>query len=97
MLYSGFDMSHRDRDNAKLIARIKRIKGQLDGVERALHAELDCTEILRQIASVRGAKTGLTNEVFEEHLREHVVAAPTVEEREQGAEEMMQILKTYLK
>jgi len=90
-------MSHLSRDKSKLIARLRRIKGQVEGVERALEAGADCTEVLRQIASVRGAMTGLTNEVFEAHLRIHVVDAPTTADRDKGADEMIQILKSYLK
>ena len=90
-------MSHLSRDKSKLIARLRRIKGQVEGVERALEAEADCGEVLRQLASIRGAMTGLTGEVMGEHLRAHVVAAPTATERESGAQDMIQILKSYLK
>ena len=90
-------MSHLSKDNAKLIARLRRIKGQVEGVERALEADADCTEVLRQIASIRGAMTGLTNEVFEEHLRSHVVDAPDEAARAKGADEMIRILRSYLK
>jgi len=90
-------MSHLSQDNAKLIARLRRIKGQVEGVERALTADADCTEVLRQIASIRGAMTGLTNELFEKHLVSHVVDAQTQAERESGAEEMIQILRSYFK
>ena len=90
-------MAHLSSNKSKLIARLRRIKGQVEGVERALEAQADCTEVLRQIASIRGAVTGLTNEVFEEHLRSHVVDAPSDAARKKGAEEMMQILKAYLK
>ncbi|WP_037317791.1 metal/formaldehyde-sensitive transcriptional repressor [Ruegeria halocynthiae] len=90
-------MGHLSRDSSKLIARLRRIKGQVEGVERALESDADCSEVLRQIASIRGAMAGLTNEMLEEHLRSHVVGAPTASDREHGAEEMIQILKSYLK
>lgn len=90
-------MSHAIRDKTKLIARVRRIKGQMEGVERALEGEAVCSEVLRQLASIRGAMTGLTGEVMEEHLREHVLAAPTKADRAQGAEEMIQVLRTYMK
>jgi DNA-binding FrmR family transcriptional regulator len=90
-------MSHLKHDKSKLIARLRRIKGQVEGVERALERDADCTEVLRQIASIRGAMTGLTNEVLEEHLRNHVVDAADLSDREKGAEDMIQILKSYLK
>ena len=70
-------MAHTTRQKDKLIARVRRIKGQLEGIERALESEAACVEVLRQIASVRGAVSGLTAEVMEDYLREHVLAAAT--------------------
>ncbi|GAA6210741.1 metal/formaldehyde-sensitive transcriptional repressor [Hyphomicrobiales bacterium 4NK60-0047b] len=90
-------MSHLSRNKSKLITRLRRIKGQVEGVERSLEQEAACGEILRQIASVRGAITGLTNEVLVEHMRNHLVNAPTASEREQATTEMIEILKSYMK
>lgn len=90
-------MSHTSREKAKLIARVRRIKGQLGGIERALEADAACVEVLRQIASVRGAVSGLTVEVMEDHLREHVLAASTDKERQQGGEEMVEVIRAYMK
>ncbi len=90
-------MSHTIHQKDKLIARLRRIKGQIEGIERALEAEAPCAEVLRQIASVRGAVSGLTAEVMEDHLREHVLAASTDDDRRQGGEEMIEVIRTYLK
>jgi len=90
-------MSHTVRQKEKLIARVRRLKGQLDGLERALETEAACGEVLRQLASVRGAMTGLTAEVMEDHLREHVLAASSDAERRRGGEEMIEVIRTYLK
>lgn len=90
-------MSHTIRQKNKLIARIRRLKGQLDGVERALDAEAECAEVLRQLASIRGAFSGLTLEVMEDHLREHVLAAETEAERREGGEELLSVMRAYLK
>ena len=90
-------MAHTIRQKEKLIARVRRIKGQLEGVERALEAEVACVEVLRQLASARGAMNGLTAEVLEDHLREHVLAAETDADRRQGGEEMIEVIRTYMK
>ncbi|MFT3689146.1 metal/formaldehyde-sensitive transcriptional repressor [Paenirhodobacter sp.] len=90
-------MSHTVKQKTRLLARVRRIRGQIEGVERALEAEAPCSEVLRQIASVRGAISGLTAELMEDHLREHVVAAQDDEARRSGAEEMIEIIRTYLK
>ncbi|GMU77188.1 MAG: hypothetical protein AMXMBFR45_26790 [Gammaproteobacteria bacterium] len=90
-------MSHTTRQKEKLIARVRRIRGQLEGVERALEAEASCAEVLRQIASVRGAVSGLTAEVMEDHLREHVIDASSDTDRRQGGEEMIEVIRAYMK
>ncbi|MBS0344276.1 MAG: metal/formaldehyde-sensitive transcriptional repressor [Proteobacteria bacterium] len=90
-------MSHLTRQKDKLIARVRRIKGQMEGIERALEAKSACVEVLRQIASVRGAVSGLTAEVMEDHLRKHVLAVPTDKERQQGGEEMIEVIRAYMK
>ena len=50
---------HTIREKTKLIARVRRIRGQIEAVERALASETECTDVLRLIASVRGAVNGL--------------------------------------
>ena len=90
-------MAHTIRQKEKLIARARRIRGQIEGVERALEAEASCAEVLRQLASVRGAMNGLTAEVMEDHLREHVLAAETEADRRQGGEELIEVLRAYVK
>lgn len=90
-------MSHTSCQKGKLIARVRRIKGQLEGIERALDSDAACVEVLRQIASVRGAVNGLTVEVMEDHLREHVLAVETDAARSQGGEEMIEVIRAYMK
>ena len=90
-------MSHTSRQKDKLIARVRRIKGQLEGVERALDSEAACVEVLRQIASVRGAVSGLTAEVMEDHLREHVLSATSDRQRHQAGAEMIEVIRAYMK
>lgn len=90
-------MSHTARDKEKLIARVRRLKGQVEGIERALAGDAACGEVLRQLASARGALNGLTAEVMEGHLREHVLDAETDAERRQGGEELLDVIRTYMK
>lgn len=90
-------MSHTICDKEKLIARVRRLKGQIEGIERALDAEKPCGEILRQLASARGAMSGLTAEVMENHLREHVLLPETDADRQQGGKELIEVIRAYLK
>ena len=90
-------VAHTVREKTKLIARVRRIRGQIEAVERALSSESECTDVLRLIASVRGAVNGLMGEVMEDHILEHVVGAASADARTKSAEEFAEIVKAYLK
>ena len=92
-------MSHTIKEKAKLLGRVRRIKGQMEAVERALEAEMECGAILQLVASVRGAINGLTVELIEDHIVHHVVD-PNKEpdaERAKGAADLIEVVRTYLK
>ena len=92
-------MAHTHKEKTKLLNRSKRIRGQIDGVIRLLEEESDCTKVLQSIAACRGAMNGLMHQVLEGHIMEHVVdqsRKPTKEQSE-AANELVGILKTYLK
>jgi FrmR/RcnR family transcriptional regulator, repressor of frmRAB operon len=69
------------------------------GPERALRAELGCTDVLMLVASVRGAVGGLTTELLEDHIRHHVVDSDREKdpEKAKGAADLIHVVRTYLK
>ncbi len=90
-------MAHTIHHQKKLLARVRRIRGQTEGLERALEEQKDCFDVLQQIASIRGAINGLMSEVIEGHVDEHIAEPKNERERAKGAEELMQILRSYIK
>lgn len=90
-------MSHTIQAKSKLLARVRRIKGQIEAVERALENELGCADVLQLVASVRGAMNGLTAELIEDHLHHHVVEPHQESDRIRGADELIDVVRTYLK
>lgn len=92
-------MSHIKHNKTKLLGRVRRMRGQVEALERALEADKGCSEVLHQIAAVRGAMNGLMAEVMEDHIQMHV-ANPDIEsdaERSKGANELIDVIRTYLK
>jgi DNA-binding FrmR family transcriptional regulator len=91
-------MGHLHRNNAELVARVRRIAGQVSAVERELAAEASCTKVLHLVAAVRGAVNGLMDEIIAEHLQSHVSRAGlSDEERAEGAEELLAVIRRYAK
>lgn len=90
-------MSHTIRDKEKLLKRVRRVKGQVEAVERALQHEKECSDVLQLIAAARGAMNGLMAEVLEDHIRCHVKFASGSREIDSGAEEVIDVIRSYLK
>ena len=91
-------MSHTKTEKQKLLTRIRRVRGQLEAVERAVEAQAECEAVLQQIMACRGALDGLVAEVVEHHIRTHVVdpSAPRQHPRSKAAEQLVEIIHSYL-
>ena len=92
-------MSHTIREKHKLLARVRRIRGQVEALERSLAAETGCDKIMHQIVGIRGAVSGLMAEVVEDHVRNHLVGPQknAVSLDTQAAEQLIEVMHTYLK
>ncbi|MGB8886263.1 MAG: metal/formaldehyde-sensitive transcriptional repressor [Candidatus Korobacteraceae bacterium] len=92
-------MAHTIRNKEKLLNRIRRLRGQIEAVERLLENESECTDILQQIAACRGSINGLMSEVLEGHIRFHLVERGPKRKSHKGnaVEEVITIAKSYLK
>jgi DNA-binding FrmR family transcriptional regulator len=91
-------MSHLEKEKQKLIARIKRIRGQVDSIERSLTTDDDCADVLMLLANVRGGINSLMAEVLEDHIRLHMLTnekntMPPAE----LAEDLIGLVRAYLK
>jgi len=92
-------MTHTIRDKRKLMARVRRIRGQVEAIERALDTEAGCEQVMHLIAGVRGAVAGLMAEVVEDHVRTHLVDAekhPHAMNTE-ATEQLLDVVRTYLR
>ncbi|MGY0610651.1 formaldehyde-responsive transcriptional repressor FrmR [Luteimonas sp. A501] len=91
-------MPHSPEEKKKVLARIRRIRGQCDALDRALEAGADCAPVLQQIAAIRGAVNGLMSEVLESHLREQFGQPATdQDDRQARVTEMTGLIRSYLK
>ena len=92
-------MTHTIQDKQKLLARVRRIRGQVEAIERALETEAGCERVMHLLAGARGAMAGLMAEVVEDHVRTHLVdveAHPGALNTE-AAEQLLDVVRTYLK
>jgi DNA-binding FrmR family transcriptional regulator len=92
-------MSHTIREKQKLLNRVRRIRGQVEAIERALEEERGCNDVLQQITSCRGAMNGLLAVVLEDHIRTHLVDSEEGGNRHDGSatEQLIEVVHSYFK
>ena len=92
-------MTHAIHEKQKLLNRVRRIRGQVDAVERALESEESCTQVMRLLTAARGALNGMMAEVVEDHIQMHMMEAKRKPNREEieAADELVEVLRSYIK
>jgi DNA-binding FrmR family transcriptional regulator len=92
-------MAHTTKDKKKLVSRVRRIRGQVEAIERAIDTEQECFSVLQLMAACRGALNGLMAEVMEGHVRFHVLSPNGRQNSRQAkaAEELIEVVRAYLK
>ena len=90
---------HTTRDKDRLLHRVRRIRGQIEAVEKAIATEQECARVLLTVAACRGALTSLTSELLEDFIRFHVAgrAARGPAGRTRATEELIGMVRAYLK
>ncbi len=92
-------MRHVATEKVKLLNRLRRLRGQIEALERAVDTDEECSNVLQIATSCRGALDGFIAEVIEDHIREHMVGdkQSLSDPRTLAAEELIDIVHAYLK
>jgi DNA-binding FrmR family transcriptional regulator len=85
-----------DEEKTKLLKRLNRIRGQVEGIHRALSGGASSSAVLQQATACRGALDGFIAEVIEDHIRLHMVEAKDAASASKAAEELIGIVHSYL-
>jgi DNA-binding FrmR family transcriptional regulator len=92
-------LAHIIRDKKKMLNRVRRIRGQVESIEKSIETGAECSEILHTISACRGAINSLMAEVLDGHIRFHVVD-PDQDPRSEKAkatQELIDVLRAYLR
>lgn len=95
----GDNLAHGVEEKQKLLNRARRLRGQIDALERAIDAEESCEEVMRLLAAARGAINAIMAEVVEDHILMHMLkpeGKPTRAERK-SLDELLDVLRTYIR
>src|SRR5579863_5250173 len=90
-------MGHHERETIKMVSRVKKLRGQLDAIERSLTSDGDCGDQLMLLAAVRGGVNALMGEVLETHIRFHLTDGSKEQIAPELAEDLIDLVRAYLK
>jgi DNA-binding FrmR family transcriptional regulator len=88
---------HTPAERTKLLNRVKRIQGQTERIKTTLEEDNECAEVLMQLAAVRGGINSLMAEVLEHHIREHLLGGGATPLTPDLGEELIDLVRAYLK
>ena len=92
-------MAHFDRDRKRLVSRVNRLIGQLEAVKALLqHEDEDearCYEVMRQLASIKGATRGLMATYMEGFVRDHVQLAAEDGTLDEFADQLLEVVRSF--
>jgi DNA-binding FrmR family transcriptional regulator len=93
-------MSHSPKypeaERRALQVRLRKIAGQLRGVEKMIDGPYDCAEVLNQLVSARRALKSLAEKIVTEHLEHCLVGSAREDERRRQLKEVSTMLKRYV-
>jgi DNA-binding FrmR family transcriptional regulator len=89
---------HVIESKQKLLNRVRRLRGQIDALERALEIDASCSEVMRLLTAARGAINGLMAEVVKDHIQMHMIDPRRKRSRDEkkAADELLGVLRTYI-
>ncbi|MET3574479.1 DNA-binding FrmR family transcriptional regulator [Bhargavaea ullalensis] len=84
-------------EKARLINRLKRIEGQVRGIQNMVENDRYCIDILTQISAINAAMKNVGLELLEKHTHHCVTSAVQNGEGEQAIDELMDVFKRFSK
>lgn len=86
-----------DEEKDKLITRLKRLEGQVRGIQKMIEEDRYCVDILVQISAIQSALNNVGYGVTERHMKHCVTDAIDKGDGEESIEELMAVLKQFSK
>ena len=90
-------MPYTIEEKKRALTRVRRIKGQVEALERALEQRAECSPVLQQLAAIRGAVNSLMSDVLESHLRHELATRRSKTHPHTGVDTAIALVRTYLK
>ena len=85
-----------ESESKALTARLRKITGQLNGIERMLEQDRDCAEILTQLVSARRGLKALSEKLIHSHMQHCIEGARDQNDARQKLRDLLVVLERYI-
>lgn len=86
-----------DKEKVDIKKRLRRISGQINGIEKMIDESRYCVEVLQQIMAARAALNQVALIMIESHTKSCVVNAIREDRTEEAIDELMGVLSRFTK
>ncbi len=87
---------HPGHEKAALIARLRKMRGQVQAIEKMVEADADCADVLTQVTSVRRALKSFGDLIIHSHMHECIEHAATPAESRKNLHAFLTVLERYV-
>ena len=94
--HSGHVHTHSPESRAAVVNRLSRAIGHLEKVKRMVQDDVDCAEVLTQLAAVRGALNNTAKLILRDHIA-HCVVDAVEEGDEKTIEDLIAAIDKFMK
>jgi DNA-binding FrmR family transcriptional regulator len=91
--------SENSEEKTRLLQRVRRLRGQVEAIDRAIEAGSAHAELMQLAVSVRGASGSLIAELLESHIRSEICdpAHERDRDRARGVKQLIDVLHSCIK
>lgn len=86
-----------NEEKVQLRNRLKKVAGQINGIDKMLEDGRYCVDILQQIVAARAALNKVALIIIESHAKSCIVAAVKEDRGDHSIDELMNVLKQFNK
>lgn len=87
---------HDPEERTALVVRLRKIRGQLQAIEKMVEAETDCAEVLTQVVSARRGLKSFADTLIQSHLHDCIEHAATQAESRKKLRALLTVLERYV-
>jgi DNA-binding FrmR family transcriptional regulator len=88
--------AHNPKERTALIVRLRKIRGQLQAIEKMVEADTDCAEVLMQVVAARNALKSFGDKIIQSHIHDCIEHAKSQAESRKNLRAFLTVLERYV-